>query len=170
MNMSTYYHYHNTAIGNLLLAGDGDYLSLLGFPSGKMQRRHESDWIEDAAPFKQVCSQLDAYFAMELREFNLSLMPKGTAFQEGVWQALTEIPYGETWSYGQLAAHIGKPNASRAVGAANGINPIPVIIPCHRVIGISGKLTGFGGGLKTKQYLLALESEGPISCFELSSA
>ena len=76
-----------------------------------------------------------------------------------MWHALTEIPYGETWSYGQLAAHIGKPNASRAVGAANGSNPIPIIIPCHRVIGSSGKLTGFGGGIQTKQYLLGLEKK-----------
>jgi len=93
-----------------------------------------------------------------LKEFDLALLPKGTPFQELVWQALTEIPYGETWSYGQLAANIGKPKASRAVGAANGVNPIPVIIPCHRVIGASGKLTGFGGGIQTKQFLLGLES------------
>jgi methylated-DNA-[protein]-cysteine S-methyltransferase len=110
-------------------------------------------------PFKEVKYQLDAYFAGELQDFDLPLLPTGTRFQERVWQALAEIPYGETWSYGELARHIGKPKASRAVGAANGINPIPVIIPCHRVIGSSGKLTGFGGGLETKQYLLKLESE-----------
>lgn len=156
--MTTFYHYHTTSIGELLLAGDGDYLSLLGFPSGKMQRRHESQWAKDGAPFNDACVQLDAYFAGELKEFDLPLMPKGTPFQESVWQALTEIPYGETWSYGQLAASIGKPKASRAVGAANGVNPIPVIIPCHRVIGASGKLTGFGGGIETKQFLLELES------------
>ncbi len=157
--MTIYYQYHKTTIGDLLLAGDGDYLFLLGFPGGKMQRRHESDWTEDSTPFKEVCFQLDAYFASEQREFDLPLMPKGTVFQKNVWKALTEIPYGETWSYGQLAAHIGRPKASRAVGAANAVNPIPVIIPCHRVIGSSGKLTGFGGGLDTKQYLLNLESE-----------
>ena len=156
--MTMFYHYHNTSIGELLLAGDGDHLHLLGFPGGKMQRRHEAQWSKDGAPFVDVCTQLDAYFAGELREFSLPLMPKGTAFQESVWQALTEIPYGETWSYGQLAANIGKPRASRAVGAANGVNPIPVIIPCHRVIGSSGKLTGFGGGLETKRLLLELES------------
>lgn len=157
--MTTYYHYHKTSIGDLLLAGEGDCLALLGFPSGKMQRRHDSQWSRDASPFKEVCDQLDAYFAGELREFDLPLKPSGTVFQESVWHALTQIPYGETWSYGQLAAHIGKPKASRAVGAANGVNPIPVIIPCHRVIGSSGKLTGFGGGLETKQFLLGLESE-----------
>ncbi len=157
--MTMYYHYHTTAIGELLLAGDGAHLSLLGFPSGKMQRRHETDWVSDSAPFREACAQLDAYFAGELQHFDLALMPKGTAFQEAVWQALTQIPYGETCSYGDLAAQIGKPKASRAVGAANGLNPIPVIIPCHRVIGSSGKLTGFGGGIETKQFLLELERE-----------
>ena len=123
-----------------------------------MQRRHEPDWTKDGVSFVDACAQLDAYFAGELKNFDLQLMPKGTAFQELVWQALTEIPYGETWSYGQLAANIEKPGASRAVGAANGVNPIPVIIPCHRVIGASGKLTGFGGGIETKLFLLELES------------
>lgn len=156
--MTTFYHYHTTSIGELLLAGNGSHLSLLGFPSGKMQRRHEFDWTKDESPFIEACVQLDAYFAGELKNFDLQLMPKGTAFQESVWHALIEIPYGETWSYGQLAANIGKPKASRAVGAANGVNPIPVIIPCHRVIGASGKLTGFGGGIETKQFLLGLES------------
>ena len=156
--MTTFYHYHTTSIGELLLAGNGSHLSLLGFPSGKMQRRHEFDWTKDESPFIGACVQLDAYFAGELKNFDLQLMPKGTAFQESVWHALIEIPYGETWSYGQLAANIGKPKASRAVGAANGVNPIPVIIPCHRVIGASGKLTGFGGGIETKQFLLGLES------------
>lgn len=157
--MTMFYHYHITSIGELLLAGDGDSLSLLGFPSGKMQRRHDVDWSKDPAPFRDACTQLNAYFAGELQQFDLPLSPKGTAFQESVWQALTQIPYGETCSYGELAAKIGKPRASRAVGAANGVNPIPVIIPCHRVIGSSGKLTGFGGGIETKQFLLALESE-----------
>tara|TARA_B110000444_G_C18723426_1_gene539625 strand:- start:527 stop:1000 length:474 start_codon:yes stop_codon:yes gene_type:complete len=156
--MAMFYHYHNTPIGKLLLAGEGGCLSLLGFPSGKMQRRHESDWSEDRAPFNDACSQLDAYFAGELKEFDLPLLPKGSSFQESVWQALREIPYGETWSYAQLAGHIGNPKASRAVGAANGVNPIPVIIPCHRVIATSGKLTGFGGGIETKRFLLGLES------------
>jgi len=101
-------------------------------------------------------------------QFDLPLQPVGTSFQESVWRALREIPYGETWSYGQLAAHIGKPKASRAVGAANGVNPIPVIIPCHRVIGSSGKLTGFGGGIETKQFLLGLEKERAGPSFNFS--
>lgn len=157
--MTIYYCYHQTPIGQLLLAGDGDNLSLLGFPNGKMQRRHESTWVKDADPFKEVSLQLDGYFAGDRRQFDLALAPEGTEFQRRVWDALTEIAYGETWSYGELARHIGKPKASRAVGAANGQNPIPVIIPCHRVIGSSGKLTGFGGGLQTKEYLLGLEAE-----------
>jgi len=157
--MTTYYHYMTTPIGKLLLAGDGESLTLLGFPSGSMARRHEADWKKEASPFKEVIFQLEQYFAGERREFALPLAPEGTAFQQQVWAALQEIPYGETWSYGQLAKHINRPKASRAVGAANGINPIPVIIPCHRVIGASGKLTGFGGGLETKRHLLDLESQ-----------
>lgn len=157
--MTTYYHYYDSPIGKLLLAGDSSALSLLGFPGGSMARRHEKDWIEDKGQFKQVIKQLDEYFAGKRQDFDLVLAPEGTEFQQTVWQALTEIPYGETWSYGQLAQHIGKPKASRAVGAANGLNPIPVIIPCHRVIGSNGKLTGFGGGLETKSFLLNLESE-----------
>jgi methylated-DNA-[protein]-cysteine S-methyltransferase len=156
--MSTYYCYHDSPIGPLLLAGDGEALSLLGFPEGKMRRQHEPGWLESPEKFRKVRKQLDDYFAGRLDRFDVPLAPKGTEFQETVWQALTEIPFGETWSYGELARRIGKPKASRAVGAANGVNPIPIIIPCHRVIGASGKLTGFGGGLLTKQYLLDLEA------------
>ena len=156
--MTTYYHYHKTPIGNLLLAGNGDYLNLLGFPEGTMARRHQGGWKKDRKPFEEVKFQLDSYFASELQVFDLPLELAGTGFQKIVWKMLTEIPYGETWSYGELARHIGRPKASRAVGAANGLNPIPVIIPCHRVIGSDGKLTGFGGGIKTKEYLLNLEN------------
>lgn len=156
--MTTYYHYHKSPIGRLLLAGEGDALTLLGFPGGSMARRHQAGWQQDSSAFTQVCQQLDEYFAGQRRQFELALAPAGTEFQRRVWQALTEIPYGETWSYGQLATRIGKPRASRAVGAANGVNPIPVIIPCHRVIGANGKLTGFGGGLDTKRQLLELEA------------
>ncbi|GAB5499471.1 MAG: methylated-DNA--[protein]-cysteine S-methyltransferase [Pseudohongiellaceae bacterium] len=156
--MTTYYHYLDAPIGRLLLAGSGDALTLLGFPSGSMARRHESGWQQDAGPFRQVCEQLQEYFAGERQAFELTLAPAGTTFQQQVWSSLQAIPFGETWSYGQLATRIGKPKAARAVGAANGLNPIPVIIPCHRVIGANGKLTGFGGGLDTKRYLLDLES------------
>ncbi|SUZ88023.1 uncharacterized protein METZ01_LOCUS40877 [marine metagenome] len=123
-----------------------------------MARRHQAGWKKDRKPFEEVEFQLDSYFANELQEFDLPLDLAGTEFQKIVWKMLTEIPYGETWSYGELARHIGRPKASRAVGAANGLNPIPVIIPCHRVIGSDGKLSGFGGGIKTKEYLLNLEN------------
>ena len=156
--MATYYRYHQTPIGTLLLASDGEYLQLLGFPTGAMKRHHDNSWEKKDEPFKAVIKQLDEYFGGSRQGFDLPLRPGGTEFQRRVWQALQHIPYGETWSYGELAKYIGNPNASRAVGAANGINPIPVIIPCHRVIGSNGKLTGFGGGLETKAFLLTLES------------
>ncbi len=158
--MSTiYYDYLETPIGSLMLAGDGELLMELGFPGGKGARRHQFDWLKNGGVFKQVKEQLFSYFAGELEKFSIPLAPQGTDFQLQVWQALQTIPYGETLSYGELAKQIGRPKASRAVGAANGQNPIPVIIPCHRVIGSSGKLVGFGGGLETKQTLLALELE-----------
>ncbi len=152
------YSYLESPIGTLLLAGDGDAISLLGFATGKMRRRHESGWHRDDVCYAAAQQQLNAYFAGELEEFTVKLAPEGSQFQREVWQALQEIPYGETWSYGQLAAHIGNAKAARAVGAANGCNPIPILIPCHRVIGASGKLTGFGGGLETKRHLLDLEA------------
>lgn len=108
----------------------------------------------------RVREQLLAYARGEQRRFDLPLAPAGTAWQRAVWQALTEIPYGETISYGELAARLGKPQAARAVGHANGSNPIPLIVPCHRVIGADGSLTGYGGGLDIKERLLAHETEG----------
>ncbi len=156
--MTFYYDYHLTTIGELLLAGDGQSLSLLGFPEGKMARRHDSHWIRASQPFVDVTRQLDGYFAGELQVFDVQLELAGTSFQQAVWSALKMIPYGETCTYGELAARIGRPRASRAVGAANGVNPVPIIIPCHRVIGSNGCLTGFGGGIRTKQTLLGMES------------
>jgi methylated-DNA-[protein]-cysteine S-methyltransferase len=114
--------------------------------------------LSKEAPFREVIAQLEAYFAGELRRFDLPLAPEGTPFQREVWSALTAIPYGETVSYGELARRLGRPAASRAVGAANGQNPIPIVIPCHRVIGADGSLTGFGGGLAIKRRLLDLEA------------
>jgi len=154
-----YYDYLQSPIGSLLLAGDGEFLVELGFPDGKAARHHQAEWIQESEPFIECKRQLQEYFAGELREFDIPLAPRGTEFQLQVWEALRSIPYGETISYGELARRIGRPTASRAVGAANGRNPIPVIIPCHRVIGSSGSLVGFGGGLPTKQHLLALEQE-----------
>lgn len=155
--MTTYFTYLDSTIGELLLAGNGEALELLGFPEGKMRLRHQEDWTEDASVFTAAIDQLRAYFAGELQDFDLSLAPEGTQFQCAVWDALTHIPYGETRSYIDIAQAVGSPKASRAVGAANGQNPIPIIIPCHRVIGKSGALVGFGGGLPTKVQLLDLE-------------
>src|SRR3546814_636105 len=110
---------------------------------------------------RQARQQLDEYFAGDRVTFDLPLAPRGTAFQCGVWQMLASIPYGDTISYAQLATRVGKPSATRAVGAANGRNPLPIVLPCHRVIGADGSLTGFGGGLPTKRFLLQLEGALP---------
>ena len=145
-------------IGCLLLAGDEGGLRLVHFATGRRPRSPQRDWIEDRKPFKEVIRQLEAYFEGKLEDFDLPLVLDGTEFQVLVWRNLQKIPYGETVSYGQLARRIGSPDAARAVGLANGSNPIPIIIPCHRVIGSDGHLTGFGGGLPVKKKLLALES------------
>jgi methylated-DNA-[protein]-cysteine S-methyltransferase len=154
-----YYCYLDTPIGDLLLAGDDDALCLVGFPEGSMRREPESDWIFSDKPFAAAREQLTAYFAGERKTFDLKLNPVGTEFQLQVLAELQKIPYGITASYGDIAKRIGRPKAVRAVGAANGRNPIPIIIPCHRVIGSTGKLTGFGGGIPTKKALLKLELE-----------
>jgi methylated-DNA-[protein]-cysteine S-methyltransferase len=154
-----YYCYLDTPIGDLLLAGDEGALSLVGFPEGSMRREPESDWIFSDKPFAAAREQLTAYFAGERKTFDLKLNPVGTEFQLQVLDELQKIPYGITASYGDIAKRIGRPKAVRAVGAANGRNPIPIIIPCHRVIGSTGKLTGFGGGIPTKKALLKLELE-----------
>jgi methylated-DNA-[protein]-cysteine S-methyltransferase len=114
---------------------------------------------ENPTPLAETVRQLRAYFAGELREFDLPLAPAGTPFQLRVWRELRNIPYGQTISYGELARRVGSPKGSRAVGLANGANPISIVVPCHRVIGSSGKLTGYGGGLENKARLLALERE-----------
>ncbi len=119
----------------------------------------ESSWRLDDRQFADAIGQLEAYFAGELKRFNLRLAPEGTPFQLKVWNALLTIPYGETISYGELARRLGDMHASRAVGAANGRNPLPIVVPCHRVIGADGTLTGYGGGLPIKKALLALEQE-----------
>lgn len=154
-----YYCYFDTPIGELLLAGEEGALTMIGFPKGSMRRDPESDWIFNEQPFEEVRRQLSEYFAGERKDFDLPLALSGTEFQVSVLEALQDIPYGETTSYGVIAKRIGRPKAVRAVGAANGRNPIPIIVPCHRVIGSSGDLTGFGGGLDTKEALLRLEAE-----------
>ena len=151
------YTHMNSPAGRLLLAGNAEALHFLSFPSGHKAFGPKSAWQPDDAPFKEVKRQLAAYFAGALQRFDLPLVLTGTDFQKQVWNTLQTIPFGETRSYGWLAREIGRPTASRAVGAANGANPIPIIIPCHRVIGTNGALTGFGGGIETKKFLLDLE-------------
>ncbi len=151
------YRYVNSPIGALLLAGDDEGLKFVGFPEGKGQVQPQSEWKKDERAFKDVKKQLDEYFTGKRKTFDLKLAPSGTAFQREVLTALQQIPYGETRSYQDIASDVGRPRAVRAVGAANGRNPLPIIIPCHRVIGANGSLTGFGGGLPVKQYLLDLE-------------
>jgi methylated-DNA-[protein]-cysteine S-methyltransferase len=147
----------SSPVGPLLLAAEEMGLRLVWFLRGRRTRTPDAAWREDPAFFADVLRQLNAYFAGELRDFDIPLLFEGTDFQKKVWKNLTAIPYGETISYGQLAKKIGDPKAVRAVGAANGQNPIPIIVPCHRVIGSDGSLTGFGGGLENKRKLLELE-------------
>ena len=154
-----YYCYFDSPVGELLLAGDDDALSLVSFPEGSMRRDPEPDWIYNEKPFTAARQQLTEYFAGARREFDLPLKLSGTEFQLSELHALQQLPYGETTSYSDIAERIGRPKAVRAVGAANGRNPIPIIVPCHRVIGSHGDLTGFGGGLDTKEALLRLEAE-----------
>jgi methylated-DNA-[protein]-cysteine S-methyltransferase len=144
-------------IGPLLLGGDDQGLRLINFETGSHRVKPGPSWRLDQRRFADAIGQLEAYFAGELRSFNLRLAPEGTPFQLAVWNALLTIPYGETISYGDLAGRVGNERASRAVGAANGRNPLPIVIPCHRVIGKDGTLTGYGGGLPIKKSLLALE-------------
>lgn len=149
---------HNSPIGPLTLASNGKALTQVEFEGDKYPLpRYElgNDEILDLA-----CRELDLYFSGRLRVFSVKVDPGGTQFQRKVWAALQTIPYGETRSYAQQARAIGAPRATRAVGAANGRNPIPVIIPCHRVIGADGSLVGFGGGIERKQILLTLEQGG----------
>ena len=144
--------------GPMRLATDGVALRRIDFLAGLAERRAPADWIRAEAPLKTVAEQLSAYFAGTLREFDTPLAPQGTDFQQRVWRCLREIPYGRTISYSELAIRVGDPRAYRAVGLANGQNPIPILIPCHRVIGKDGALVGYGGGLDIKEKLLALES------------
>jgi methylated-DNA-[protein]-cysteine S-methyltransferase len=132
---------------------------MVGFPQGSMRREPEAHWIYSEKPFAAARRQLTEYFEGRRKTFDLNLRPNGTEFQLDVLKQLQKIPYGTTVSYRDIAERVGRPKAVRAVGAANGRNPIPIIIPCHRVIGSSGDLTGFGGGIPTKKALLRLELE-----------
>lgn len=152
----TRYRMVDSPIGPLTLAGEGSTLTNLRMVE-QTYEPDRADWLLDDRAFPDAVEQLDAYFAGELQEFDLPLQLSGTEFQRRVWNALRTIPYGETRTYGEIAQQIGAPTAFRAVGLANGHNPIAVIVPCHRVIGANGSLTGFGGGLERKSALLDLE-------------
>ena len=155
--MSLYYTRITSPLGPLLAAGTGTALHYLYFPQGPKAQTAKPDWQEDPGPFRALADQLESYFAKERRSFDLPLVPLGTEFQRQVWDYLAGIPYGETRTYGAIARELQKPGASRAVGLANGANPLPILLPCHRVIGADGTLTGFGGGMAAKEYLLRLE-------------
>jgi methylated-DNA-[protein]-cysteine S-methyltransferase len=144
-------------IGPLLLAADEAGVRFLLFANGRKSVAPRAEWEPDRGLLAEPVRQLNLYFAGKLRDFDLPVAPDGTPFQRSVWSELQRIPYGGTISYGELARRIGNAKAVRAVGLANGSNPISIIIPCHRVIGSNGSLTGYGGGLPTKQALLALE-------------
>ncbi len=150
-----------TPIGELTLESDGTHLTAVLFPGEKSRSLEPVTVLEempaDHPAFGPACRQLDEFFAGQRKAFDLPLKPLGTAFQLKVWRELLRIPYGQTSTYGELAKKLGNPRACRAVGAANGRNPLPIIVPCHRVIGSNGKLTGFAGGLEVKKRLLELE-------------
>jgi methylated-DNA-[protein]-cysteine S-methyltransferase len=146
----------DSPVGPLTLTGNAGALTAVRF--GDPATIGASEAREDADPFASAVEQLSAYFAGERHEFDLAVAPTGTPFQISVWQCLLEIPYGETRSYGQLAARLGSPGASRAVGLANGRNPLAIVVPCHRVIGADGTLTGYAGGMDRKRVLLDLEA------------
>jgi methylated-DNA-[protein]-cysteine S-methyltransferase len=153
----------SSPLGDIILAG-ADRLSDLDFAGSRNAVQPDSDWRRDDGAFGDAREQLRAYFARELTRFDLQLDLRGTEFQRRVWTRLMDIPYGHTSTYGQLATELGDPKAMRAVGLANGRNPISIIVPCHRVIGANGSLTGYGGGLERKQWLLAHErGEVPLS-------
>jgi methylated-DNA-[protein]-cysteine S-methyltransferase len=159
MSALFYTHIDDSPVGPLLLAGDSEALHVLAFGIGSRPREVDADWRPDTkGVLKNVRKELDHYFAGRLTKFSTRLAFNGTPFQNTVWRELTRIPYGETISYLDLANRIENPKAVRAVGMANGANPIAIIVPCHRVIGSNGSLTGYGGGLPTKRALLDLEA------------
>ena len=168
-----YQYLEETPVGRLLLAGSNEGLRFLCFEgrcdsprrpllSKRGQYDYKEVWRADSGHLDETVRQLKAYFSGDLTRFDLPLAPQGTDFQRKVWSALLSIPWGETATYGEVARMIGQPAASRAVGLANGRNPVSIIIPCHRVIGSNGKLVGYGGGLEQKRILLELEQSWPV--------
>ena len=152
---TTAYDIVESPIGPLLITAEDGALTRLSMSPFQL----DSAWVHDPGALAEPARQLAEYFAGERTEFELELRPAGTAFQRGVWDLLLGIPYGETTTYGALALALGDPRKVRAVGLANGRNPISIVVPCHRVIGADGSLTGYGGGLERKRQLLALEAE-----------
>lgn len=157
MSATTYYRVIDSPVGQLVVVGDGQFLTGLYLPQHKGWAGPKASWQQADAPFDTVREQLAEYFAGERQQFEVPFKLAGTPFQQRVWQELEKIPFGITITYAELARRIGQPTASRAVGSANGRNPISIIVPCHRVIGGGGKLTGYGGGLEKKEWLLAWE-------------
>lgn len=158
--MTLLYDTFDSPIGALTVAGDSQGIHHILFENNRYDAKGREHWQRDAHALRDARAQLLQFLHGERTTFELPLAPHGTDFQLRVWRALADIPFGQTWSYMQLARHIGQPTASRAVGAANGRNPLPIVLPCHRVIGASGALTGFGGGIETKAALLELEGRG----------
>ena len=158
----------DSPVGTLTLAASDAGLHAIEFPANRHPVRRDRDWREGDHPLlARAQAQLDEYFTGSRRHFDLPLAPQGTPFQRQVWFALATIPYGQTRSYAQIAAQLQRPTATRAVGAANGRNPLPIVLPCHRVIGADGSLTGFSGGLPTKRFLLELEGALPKPAADL---
>lgn len=157
MPANTFYTHYQSPVGSLLITGTEEAVTRIVFPRRADSCQPQPDWQLSSKRFNDVCRQLDLYFEGKLQHFDVPLQPLGTDFQCQVWQQLQQIPFGQTASYSDVAIALGNPKATRAVGSANGSNPISIIIPCHRVIGRDGGLTGFGGGLPTKQFLLQLE-------------
>ncbi len=153
------YRFFESPVGRLSIAGDGKNIHLIAFSQGCRAIQPPENWRRDDTLYRTAVDQLKAYFSGHITTFDLPIKPSGTPFQLAVWAALQEIPYGETTTYSDIATKLKNPRAVRAVGAANGANPIPIVIPCHRVIGRDGALTGFGGGLPAKENLLTLERD-----------
>jgi methylated-DNA-[protein]-cysteine S-methyltransferase len=152
-----HYRILDSPLGPLTLVGEGEHLLAIHFPRRGKAVPPPTEASPDQGALDEAARQLGEYFAGRRRSFDLPLDPRGSEFQRGVWHALADIPYGETISYAELARRVGRPGAARAVGAANGRNPLPIVLPCHRVIGSDGTLVGFGGGLPAKRLLLGLE-------------
>lgn len=157
--MKKHYTHFDTAMGTMLAVATNDAITDLHIVSGKYVPKISDEWVDSPKlpVFLQLRQELTEYFAGTRKAFSVKLAPEGTEFQRAAWKALTKIPFGETRSYGEQAAAIGKPKAMRAIGAANGRNPIAIVVPCHRVIGANGTLTGYAGGLDKKEFLLKLE-------------